>query len=207
MKNVKNVMEKEKLNKILLTVILFITTNSTSVIAQNYDRIILQSEITINCYLLNKGKSPYGLNSIKYLNPTNLKQEKISITYINKIYTINNKLIYQSSDDTQTKKKKPKTISCISCNKNGYIIRNCNASGCSNGKIQSNCTSCNGNYMSALDLCPKCSGTGCDYCDYDGQACDECTNGKKSTSHQVCSGLGRITQTCTTCNGDGTIIK
>ncbi|MGB0885318.1 MAG: hypothetical protein ACPGR5_02755 [Chitinophagales bacterium] len=109
---------------------------------------------------------------------------------------------FSRKENNDNEDEKTKTT-CTSCNGDGRKIEKCKNEICNNGKTKITCSSCNGNYKSSNTLCYKCEGIGCDYCDYDGAACDNCKSGKNETNHQVCSGTGKITETCTQCNGKG----
>lgn len=105
----------------------------------------------------------------------------------------------------EPKQVEAKEQTCSHCNGSGQISKTCTKDGCNNGKVNQTCSVCNGKYADAETECYKCEGAGCDYCNYDGKACDSCKDGKKETDHSVCKGTGKIEQQCTVCLGTGKV--
>lgn len=96
---------------------------------------------------------------------------------------------------------------CTTCKGAGKINIQCTSKVCSKGKIYATCSHCSGNYKNANAQCPKCQGTGCDYCDYDGKACPNCNQGQETKTHSQCNGTGILKAVCHKCNGSGKILK
>lgn len=96
---------------------------------------------------------------------------------------------------------------CTTCKSTGKINIQCTSKVCSKGKIYATCSHCSGNYKNANAQCPKCQGTGCDYCDYDGKACPNCNQGQETKTHSQCNGTGILKAVCHKCNGSGKILK
>lgn len=109
--------------------------------------------------------------------------------------------IIQNSTETNTETE----IKCSSCDASGSQKTTCKKDNCLKGKTTKMCSICNGNFADAETGCYKCEGIGCDYCGYDGKACDACKSGKKTTTHNHCKGTGKIIEQCSKCAGTGKI--
>lgn len=105
------------------------------------------------------------------------------------------------------KKATTEVIKCSACQGLGTTTTHCHTDNCDDGFVTKTCSSCQGKYKEGKDLCYKCDGEGCDYCDYDGTACDACKSGKKNGKHLTCNGTGKTQQTCSECKGKGKVIK
>lgn len=117
--------------------------------------------------------------------------------------------LFSKDKNTETTKEEKAPVqkieytSCTQCNGSGEMTKTCTKDGCKNGKLTTTCSYCNGDFAEATNECYMCNGDGCDYCNYDGKACDACKSGKKTDKHNHCDGTGKLEAECTKCAGTG----
>lgn len=117
----------------------------------------------------------------------------------------------QATTAIEAIQEEPKTTrtTCRQCKGKGTYKTNCPNTNCEYGFISTTCSTCGGNYRSGTSLCTNagCNYQGCEYCDYDGAACAQCTRGKVTIEHAQCNGTSKINKRCNACKGKGYIIK
>lgn len=156
----------------------------------------------------NSNDKPNTQTKVEKTKPIEPKPKKAkSNSFLDKLSNSISKNKTSTTSKETVKESQPEIINCSVCNGKGNVSKECHTDNCDDGFITKTCSTCNGNYKNGTDVCYKCEGEGCEYCEYDGTACDACKKGKKKETHTDCNGTGETKSSCNTCNGKGKIIK
>lgn len=174
---------------------------------EDFKRDLLAEKTTVEKVIEEKNVAKEIVEPVDSLKTDTLEEIiEDTISFVDKeeafeIESVGNESSVQETVDKFTK------ITCKKCNTTGKTQTKCTQDDCERGLVKTTCSACNGQYKNGVELCSVCDGMGCDNCDYDGQACDECNKGYKTIKHAFCNGVGFFERSCNYCNGKGFTYK